>query len=63
MSYLPCFFLNNSSGASRGGPHGVGSLKVRKGTFDALKKGLEHVEKWSKLTTPSGAPPEELHEQ
>ena len=28
-----------SSGASRGAPHGLAILKVRKGAFDALNKG------------------------
>ena len=28
-----------SNGASRGAPHGVATLKVRKGAFDALNKG------------------------
>ena len=56
----------NSSGAWRGAPDGVATLKVRKGAFDALnKKGLEHLESEVKLSPPrgSGAPPEELYER
>ena len=35
----PQFTVCTSSGASRGAPDGVASLKVRQGAFDALKKG------------------------
>ena len=34
-----------SSGFSRGAPHGVATLKARKGAFDALKKGSGPFEK------------------
>ena len=51
-----------SSGASRGAPHVVATLKARKGAFDTLNiiKGLEHLESEVKIVAPSGAPPEEL---
>ena len=51
-----------SSGAWRGAPDGVATLKVRKGAFDALNKGSGALEKWSKVVAPSGAPPEELYD-
>ena len=54
--------LQFSSGASRGAPHWVGSLKVRQRSLTLWKRGLEHLEKWNKVIAPSGAPPEELYE-
>ena len=38
-----------SSGARRGAPDGVATLKVRKGAFDALKKGSGALGKRSKV--------------
>ena len=49
--------------AWRGAPDGVATLKLRKGTFDALNKGSGALGKWSKVVAPSGAPPEELYEE
>ena len=52
-------------GCWRGAPDGVATLKVRKGAFAILTlwiKGLEHLEKWSKVVAPSGAPPKELYD-
>ena len=51
-----------SSGAWRGAPDGVAALEVRKGALALWIKGLEHLEKWSKVVAPSGAPPEELYD-
>ena len=45
-----------SSSAWRDAPDGVANLKVRKSACDALNKGLEHVEKWSKLLPRQGRP-------
>ena len=36
--------------------HGVATLKVRKGAFDALNKGSGGLRKRSKVVTPSGRP-------
>ena len=47
---------SKSSGASRSAPHGVATLKVRQGAFDALNKGSGELGKRSKVVTPSGAP-------
>ena len=46
-----------SSGASRGAPHGVVNLKVRKGAFQALNKGSGALGKSEvKLSPPQGRP-------
>ena len=37
--------LRDSSGAGRGAPDGVATLKVRKGAFDALNKGSGALDK------------------
>ena len=50
-----------SSGASRGAPQGVATLKVRKGAFDVLNKGSGALGK-VKLSPPRGRPPEELYD-
>ena len=49
-----------SSSASLGAPHGVATLKVRKGGVDALNKGSGALRK-VKLSPPWGVPPEELY--
>ena len=50
-------FLPWSSGAWRGAPNGVATLKVRKSAFDALNKGSGALKKWSKVVAHSRAPP------
>ena len=50
------------SGAWRGAPDGVATLKVSKGAFDALNRGSGALGKVKcKVVASSGAPPEELY--
>ena len=41
---------------------GLQVLRSDKVLLTLWKKGLEHLEKWSKLIAPSGAPPEEIYD-
>ena len=54
---------SNSSGAWRGGPDGIATLKVRNSAFEALNKRSGALEKWSKVVARSGEPPEELYDK